>query len=370
MKTFDYADQEIGGKELTYIISSMMIGVGVLTLPRLVATHTNMFDGWVSILVSGLFFLFFGWLLAKIVSSYPKKTFLEYTSALLTKPVAYVLTLLLAITFLLTCALETRVITNISKLYMFDQTPIEAISLMFLLVVIYGVSGSRIALLRLNLMFLPIVLAVTVLVQFFNIPLFELSNLRPTFTSSFNGYYQAAQETVFSFIGYVVVLVYISLMKSPKAAPKMTVIGIGIPIILYLIIYTVTIGVFGNLATAEIIYPTIEIAKEIEAPGGFVERFESIFFTVWIMTVFNTASMALDITIHLFQTMFNIQRKALILLLSPITYLLAMSPDTAFQIQKIGKTIAIIGFFYGVIFPIILLTIMWIKKIKGAKHYA
>lgn len=253
---------------------------------------------------------------------------------------------------------------------MFDQTPIEAISLVFLLVVIYGVSGSRIALLRLNLMFLPIVLGVTVLVQFFNIPLVELNNLRPAFTSSFNGYYQAAQETVFSFIGYVVILVYISLMKSPKNAPKMTVIGIGIPIILYLIIYTVTIGVFGNLATAEIIYPTIEIAKEIEAPGGFVERFESIFFTVWIMTVFNTASMALDITIHLFQTMFNIQRKALILLLSPITYLLAMSPDTAFQIQKIGKTIAIIGFFYGVIFPIILLTIMWIKKIKGAKHYA
>ncbi|WP_226665326.1 GerAB/ArcD/ProY family transporter [Metabacillus litoralis] len=370
MKTLDYADQQIGGKELAYIVSSMMIGVGVLTLPRLVATHTNVFDGWISIVSSGMFFLFFGWLLAKIVSAHPQKTFLEYTTTTFTKPVAYILAFILAMTFMLTCSLETRVITNVSKLYMFDQTPIEAISLVFLLVVIYGVSGSRIALLRLNLMFLPIVISIALLVQAFNIPLFEMENLRPSFTTSLTGYWQSAQETVFSFIGYVVILVYISLMKYPKLAPKMTVIGIGIPMILYIIIYTVTIGVFGQLATAEIIYPTIEVAKEIEAPGGFVERFESIFFTVWIMTVFNTASMSLDITLHLLQSMIKLKRNTWILILSPIIYLVAMSPDTAFQIQLVGKTIAIIGFFYGVIFPLFFLLITKIKRIKGAKQHA
>ncbi|MFD2212507.1 GerAB/ArcD/ProY family transporter [Metabacillus endolithicus] len=363
MKTVEYADQEIDGKELAFIIASMMIGIGVLTLPRLVATHTKGLDGLVSILFSGSFFLFFGWLLAKSISKFPKKSFFEYTSDMMTKPVALGLTSILALAFLFTCALETRVIANISKLYMFDQTPIEAIALTFLLVVVYCVSGSRVALLRLNLMFLPIVLTVTLIVQFSNISLFQLSNIQPSFTTSLNGYWQGAQETTFSFIGYTVILVYISLLKSPKVAPRMTMVGIGIPILLYLVIYTITIGVFGNLATSEIIYPTIEIAKEIEAPGGFIERFESIFFTVWIMTVFNTCSMAFDISIHLLHSITKLKRKTIILILSPLIYFVAVTPENAYQIQLLGKILAGIGFFYGVIFPVIFFSLTKIRKV-------
>ncbi|MFC4320033.1 GerAB/ArcD/ProY family transporter [Litchfieldia salsa] len=367
MKTFEYADQEIGSKDLAYIVASMMIGVGVLTLPRLVANHTKAFDGWISILMAGLFFLSFGWFLAKIISSYPKKTFYEYTTLIMSKPAAVILTITLSVAFLLTCSLEARVIANISKLYMFDQTPIEAVALVFLLVVIYAVSGSRVALLRLNLMFLPIVIVITLLVQAFNVTLFQIENLRPTFTTTITGYFNGAVETTFSFIGYVVILVYISLMNNPKDAPKMTIVGMSIPIVLYLIIFTVAIGVFGSLATAQITYPTIEIAKEIEAPGGFVERFESIFFTVWIMTVFNTTSMAMDITIHLFRSVFNLSRKTLILILSPIIYLIGMMPENTHQIQLLGKIIAALGFFFGVIFPLILFLII---KIRGVKNHA
>jgi spore germination protein len=367
MKTFEYADQEIGSKDLAYIVSSMMIGVGVLTLPRLVANHTNAFDGWISILCAGLFFLFFGWFLAKMISAFPKKTFFEYTTLIMTKPVAVILTVILGGAFLLTCSLEARVIANISKLYMFDQTPIEAVALAFLLVVIYAVSGSRIALLRLNLMFLPIVILITLLVQGFNITLFQVDNLRPTFSTTLTGYFNGAQETTFSFTGYVVILVYISLMNKPKDASKMTMIGIGIPIVLYLIIYTVAIAVFGHLATAQITYPTIEVAKEIEAPGGFVERFESIFFTVWIMTVFNTTSMAMDIAIHLFRSVLKISRKSLIYIISPIIYLIGMTPENTNQIQFLGKIVAYLGFFFGVVFPLFLYLFI---RIKGVKYHA
>ncbi|WP_456275217.1 GerAB/ArcD/ProY family transporter [Bacillus sp. AK128] len=362
MKPFEYADSDIGGKELVYIISSMSIGVGILTLPRLVTTHTKTFDGWIPILSAGVFFIIFGWLLAKTISIYGKKTFFEYCSVSLTKPVAYFLTIVLAFTFLVTCSLEARVVANISKLYMFDQTPIEAVALVFILVVVYAVLGSRIAIIRLNMMFLPIVLFVTLLVQAFNITLFDIDNLRPTFTTPLSGHLQAAQETVFSYIGYTVILVYIGLMKNPKVAPKMTMIGIGIPVLLYLIIFTIAVGVFGNMATAQITYPTIEVAKEIEAPGGFLERLESIFFTVWIMTLFNTASMALDIVIHLLRSVFNINKNKLIFILSPIIYLIAMTPENTNQIQLLGKFIATIGLFYGVIFPVFLYTV---QRIKG-----
>ncbi|MBM7662974.1 spore germination protein [Bacillus mesophilus] len=362
MRPFEYADSKIGGKELVYIIASMSIGVGILTLPRLVATHTKTFDGWISILAAGLFFMFFGWLLAKVVSTFSQKNFFEYCSLLLTKPIAFCLTIILALTFLFTCSLEARVVANISKLYMFDRTPIEAVTLVFILVVVYAVMGTRIALLRLNMMFLPIVLGVTLLVQGFNIPLFEIDSLRPTFTTPLVGYWRAAQETVFSYIGYVVILVYISLMKNPKDAPKMTILGIGIPIVLYLIIFAVAVGVFGNMATAQITYPTIEIAKEIQAPGGFLERFESIFFTVWIMTIFNTASMALDIVVHLLKSIFSIKKNTLIFILSPLVFLISITPENTNQIQMLGKVIAGIGLFYGVILAVLLYIV---QRIKG-----
>jgi spore germination protein len=366
MRSFEYGDEEIGQREIVFAVASMLIGIGILTLPRMLASTTQSVDGWMSIVIGGIFSTLFAWIIAKLGSRFPKKTFLHYSSLIISKPVGILLTLALGLSFLGIVSIETRVLGDITKLYMFDRTPSEVLSLAFLLIVVYAVSGSRAALLRLNLLFLPIVVFISCLVQFMNIGFFEVDNLKPIFVTGWTGILQGVKETTFAFLGYTILLFYITFMNRPKEAPKAAIIGMTIPTVLYLLVYVSAIGVFSHVATKNIMYPTIEIAKEVEVPGEFFERFESIFFTIFIMTIFNTTTMAFDVTILALNSVFrSIKKMTWIFFLSPIIYFMALIPRDQSEVDTFAQWIAYFNITYILIVPILLLSVAHLRGVNG-----
>src|SRR5690625_5106021 len=88
MNPYKYSDDKIGRLELTIALPSIIIGVDILSLPRDVAGATLYSDGWVSILIGGIIFTFIAILGVKLSTKFSNQSFLEYTSYLLTKPVA------------------------------------------------------------------------------------------------------------------------------------------------------------------------------------------------------------------------------------------------------------------------------------------
>lgn len=368
MKDFEYGDQDISNKEIFFIVASMMMGVSILSLPRKLANVTNGVDGLLSILMAGIFFGFFGWLTSKVVSKFPRKTFREYTSDVLGKPIGTLLTLFLGLTFLLTVSFETRSLASIARLYMFNETPLEVISLIFLLVVNYAVAGSRVALIRLNLMFYPIIVVIVLFVQFFNFGFVELENVKPILTTNFGDLVKGGYFTSLAFVGYIVIFFYSALVKDTTNSPIATVLGMSVPLLLYLVIYFFAIGVFSAEVTRNIIYPTIEVAKEVEVPGEFFERFESIFFTIWIMTIFTTATLAYDCTINAFQSIFKKPKRiSWVLLLSPIIFIMSMFPQSIFELELLGVWLSYSGILYGVGISSVLYVV---SKVRGIKSEA
>jgi spore germination protein len=366
MQNFEYGDKEIGKREIVFAVTSMIIGVGILTLPRMVSKATNGSDGWISITIAGGIAIFFAWIVAKLAARFPKQSFFEYTSSIVTKPVSYILTFLFGIQFVVFTAFESRAIADVSKQYLFDRTPVEVVTFVFLLVVIYAVSGSRTALLRINLMFLPIVLTLACAIQFMNIGFFEIGNLKPFFQTQWTGVFKGVQESIFSFLGFEIMLFYVALMNRPKDAPKAAVIGVSIPLLLYLLLHITVIGVFSHRVTANVIYPTIEIAKEVEIPGGFFERFESVFFTIWIMTIFNTTAMAYDVAVMALSSIFRkVKKITWIFILAPLIYIIAMTPQNYVQQSMFGQFISYSGLVFAILIPTGLLLIAKMRGVQG-----
>ncbi|MGC5327864.1 GerAB/ArcD/ProY family transporter [Brevibacillus sp. SYSU BS000544] len=366
MKRFEYADAIISKKELYISISSMVIGVGILTLPRTIATDIESSDGWISILTGGVIALIFAWLLAKLAARFPRMTFFEYTSKIVSKPVSYVLTFLMSAYLLLFVSYEIRSVGIIAKQYLFDITPVEVITFVFLLVLIYAVSGPSIGIIRLNVLFFPIVLLIVIFVLIFTIQLIEKENLQPMFITGVKPILSGIKDSVFSFLGFEIVLFYTALMKRPQDAPKAAMIGLSIPILLYTIIYLFTVGVFSSFGTKNLVFPTIELAKEVELPGAFLERVDSIFFTVWIMTIFNTSSMAYDLSVMLIRSILPQCKKiTLISVLAFISYVLSMLPQNFNQLSSFGEIISISGVVIGLLMPMILLVIAILRGVKA-----
>lgn len=366
MNFFSYADERIGKKEMVLNIASVIIGVGILTFPRALAKETESFDGWMSIVITGGAASLLGWCLARLAARFPQMTFFQYASVIATKPVAYLLTLLIFVYCSLFVAFEIRAVGNIAKQYLFTTTPTEVITLAFLLVVQYAVLGTRIALLRLNFVFLPIVLFVILIVKLYTFRFFELENVRPFFATDWLTILKGSREVGLSFSGFEIILFYTVLMRRPEEAPKAVLIGLSIPIALYLLIYMFTIGVFSAEVTKNLTYPTIELAKEVEVPGGFIERVESVFFTIWIMTIFNTCAMWLDIAILNLASIFRrLQKITLIIIVSPFIYLISMLPQNLAQFLAFGDRLTYFGMVVAYLLPILLLLIAKLRGVKG-----
>ncbi len=366
MSTQTLAEKMISKNHMGISIASVSIGVGILTFPRSLAKATGAFDGWISVILSGFCACVIGWLLAKLAARFPRQSFFEFTSIIATKPLAYILTFLVCIYTMLFVSFEIRAIGNIAKQYLFYNTPVEMITLSFLLIVQYAVVGTRVSMLRLNLLFLPVVLVVMFIVLLFTTQLFEVENIRPFFSSDWRTLLEGTREVGLSYSGFEIILFYTMLMKNPKEGAKAITLGLSIPILLYMTIYMFVIGVFSADVATNLTYPTIELAKEVEIPGGFFERVESIFFTIWIMTIFNTCAMWLDITLLNLQSMFHKVRKTVwVLILSPMIYFVAMLPQNLVDFFKFADSITYFGMIVVYLCPILLLLIAVIRGVKG-----
>ena len=355
----------INDKDIMFAVASNIISITILFLPRYVANNTIAADGWLTILLGGVIALVLGWLLAKIASAFPNQSFLSFASYLVSKPVAIILCMVFILQYVVISSFQIREIATLSHEYLFDRTPIEVICLAFLLVVVYAVSGSRAAIFRLNIMFFPFVVGGLILLIFFPLGAVKLENLLPAFETDLKGIVLGTTSSLHAFLGFSIVLFYISLIKKPQQATKMTVLGILWPFFFYIIIFIVCIGVFGNETKNNLYYPVFELSKKVSNPGNFIERFDSILFIIWTIIVFTTSLMAFDIAVLLLHLIFNkVKKVTIIFILSPIIFFLAMLPTNYIEINKIVKTMAYTEITF-IIFVILLLgTMLLIKGVK------
>ncbi|SFA87879.1 spore germination protein [Cohnella sp. OV330] len=358
MKIFDYGDNQIGSREVSTTVSSIMIGIGILTLPSLLAKHIQASDGWVSILAAGLIAGACGLVVCRLLRRFQGGTFHSFTARITTRPIAMLISAIYGVYFLLYVAFEVRSIARISRMYLLENTPTAFIAIAFLLVVVYGVSGTTAAVIRLNTMFLPIVLLISVVVLLFGIQLTNVDNLKPFMTTRPFELVSGTKDATFALLGFEVLLFYAPLLKPAVRTEKAMLIGIAIPVVLCLLTYLYSIAIFTQAATAQILFPTVEIAKEVRLPGQFFERLESIFFTVWIMTIFNTSCMAMEASVSCLQAIASkLDKRWCLLILCPVAYFLNMLPETMMQYKMLGSVISTIGYGTAAAIPIILLAV-------------
>ena len=355
-------DDHIQDLDIMFAVASNTISVTILFLPRYITENTVSSDGWITIVFGGLIAIFLGWLLAKIAVSFPNESFLSFASYLVSKPIAILLCFLFILQFIIISSFQMREIATLSHEYLFDRTPLEVVCLAFILVVIYGVSGSRTAIFRLNILFFPFVIIGLVLLIISPIGSVKLENLLPVFKSDLSGILAGTTSSLNAFLGFSIVLFYISLIKKPVQAPKMTVLGILWPFAFYLIIFIVCVGVFGNITTENLYYPVFELSKTVSVPGIFFERFDSILFIIWTIIVFTTCLMAFDIAVLLISLLFpKIKKQTIIFILSPVIFFLAMLPKNFIQINNIAKYMSYTEIIYIVFVTLLLGTMLLVK---------
>lgn len=160
-------------------------------------------------------------------------------------------------------------------------------------------------------------------------------------------------------------LVLTMFMKEPHKVLKSTLIGIGIVIPVYTLIVLLTIGALTWDETVTITWPLMSLAKSVDIPGGFFERFESLLSVLWVIKNFTAFVPNYFCACRGLEELFRKDYRRFILFgLLPLIYLIAIVPANMNSVLQLGKFLGYAAIFVVFFMPGFLLTIAKVRR-KG-----
>ncbi|MCY9580093.1 GerAB/ArcD/ProY family transporter [Paenibacillus alvei] len=347
----------ISMRQLTILTALFIIGSAILIIPSNLAEEAKQ-DAWLSALVS----LGLGLLVVPIYSAlcrrYPNQSLAEYCESILGKILGKTVALCFIIGFALTtAALTLRDIGDFITMQIMPETPIEAIHIFFMLVIIFGASLGVEVFARGAEIFFPWVLLLFICFVLFVVPQIEVKQLLPVLERGMIPVLRGGL-TFFSF-PFLDLAVFLLILPSVKRKDKVTSALLWGCIIggTFLMITTLlSILVIGADNTARHMYPSYALAKKISL-GNFLERLEAVMAVIWFLTTYfrlvlllYASAIGLAHSLRLSEHRFLIFPLGMIVVAWSILFI----PNTAY-LDKLLDHWATYAVLPGLVLPIILL---------------
>jgi len=346
------------------IIIMSVISVGVFSIASDAAAAAGT-DGWLIVAIAGLLNILAVFIIVRLNSRFPGKTFAEYSQTIIGTFPGKALTCLFAIYLLLVIAYIARAFTEVVKMFLLFRTPTEVIILSLILVCTYIVRGGVECIARVNELLFPILFIPFFIVLMFGFSIMDFSNLLPTLQTPPDKILTAVPGLLFSFGGIELALFYMGFMKNPKKALRPAMFAV-LFITLFLVVITVfCIAAFGQNATTQFLWPLVSYFRAISLPGLFIERLDGVILSLWMLTVFTTIVSAYYIAGYSISKVVGTkEQKQYILPLAILIYYFALQPDSLAELYEWGSVIfpyTITVFLY--IVPVVLLLIAKLRKL-------
>jgi spore germination protein len=156
-------------------------------------------------------------------------------------------------------------------------------------------------------------------------------------------------------------------MKNPEKGKKAMVWGILVPMGIYFITLVMVIGSLSIEGMKTRTWPTLDLMRSFEIEGLVFERFESLLLVIWIMQIFSTFTITHYAASLGCSQMFKKKMMPFLIILLPITYIIAMIPQNSNDTFKLGDAVGNVSIYLFGVVPLLLLLLSMIRK-KGGKH--
>lgn len=357
------SNKQITPTQVFVLTVSMILGVGVLTLPRSVASAVHTPDIWLSVLLAGLINLIPIAVIGKLSAIFPRQHFLHYSQQIIGKYMGWLLSLLYAFYFITLLSFEVRMAGEVVREYLMERTPREVLILLLFFASTYLVTGGLGAVVRINEMFLPVLMFFLLLALLLSFREVDPKNMQPMLSKGIFPLFKGVPETALSFLGYEIILFFSAYFQKPQLTFKAGCYGLAVVCFVYVLTVFVALGVFGVDTLTTLVWPTLEVVKVIEIPGGFVERLESIFITIWVMAIFTTISINHFLSSMVLGQLFRKNQRWFFYSILPVAYIIALYPPGVIEVFDIGTFASYFGLLLSTGIPIILLLVARLRKL-------
>ena len=362
---FSFNDK-ISLRQFQILLILYIFGTGVIILPAKAAHYVGR-DGWIAFILTVVLAMFAVFVIASLVRRFPHKPFYEYTGALVTRPVAFVLTLGLILKIVIGLACELRFFAGIVKHVLLYNTPYAVVSGSLLLISAYAAgkgieTKARTGQVIVWIIFIPIIFVfVTAATDV------DFSELRPVLAVDGGRILTGAYHLFFAFSGIEFILLMSPYVSSHKHLPSRAVSSVLVVGIIMCLGVIITIGRFGPVNLSGQLWPILDLMDATPIPGSFIERQEAIMMSFWILSVFAMVSGGLFFSTVAAKSVLKAgKHHHYLLVIGALTFILSLAlSDVNFLYQVMDRNFLYLGTAYMLVLPLILLLM---AVLRGINH--
>lgn len=362
-QTFMNNKEKITSKQLMAIMISNLIGIGVLTLPRMVTEAVGP-DGWLLVLVGGVLVIIMSIILVKLGLMFPEKTAVEYAVDVIGKPLGILFSLGLFLHFATSCVFQSRVLAEVTKQFLLDRTPTEVLVITILLACSYIVRKDIATIGRVGEMLVPVFFIPSFLFLLPGIPKMDFTNLLPVFGTSPMKFLTGMGSIVTSYLGFETLILFQPMMNRPRDAGRAMITALSIVTLLYTLVVIVAVALFGVVEIQNLVWPSFSVYRVIEIPGALIENVHGVMMAIWVIAVYTTMAIFFFAAVTVLSRLLSFKDHSFMVLpLAFLIYFLALIPN---NISQVYTSLDMISIYLGIPFGFVLPFIFYIiARIRG-----
>lgn len=358
----------VSNNQIRGLMVSTIVGIGILTLPHQLSLLLEN-DGWIAIILGGLLMIPSIIIINRLFQLYPDRDIFEIGRMTLGRWIFNILLIPVMLYYISLMAFLARSLGEITKAFLLETTPIEVLIVSFILASSY-IARCEIQIIgRATYHIYPIILGFVILLSIVSSPNIDFTNMLPMFQSNINKLPEGIMISFFSYFGFEILILSIPFAEEKNKTLQSSLIGIGIVIVMYLIIFVIVLSQYGLHNLQRQLFPTLDVIKEIDFPGFFIENLDGLVMAIWVLIVFGTMAPTYYSAGKVLSNIFNTKDHSLFILpLLPIIYIISLIPQSLLEtFERLGKFINYSGLISIVMVPVIIYFVGYFRLRRHAK---
>ncbi|WHY89229.1 endospore germination permease [Neobacillus cucumis] len=348
--------------QMTLIMYATVVATAILYIPYITAQHAKR-DLWLSPIWGSLSGFVIVLIIVKLYRLYPKKTLIEYSELILGRTFGKIIGFVYLFFLLHDTAIAFREYGEFIESAFLHKTPMVFVTASIALSCAIAVNGGIETVGRCATIFLPIVLALYLLIYVFLIPDLNFKNLfpimqdgwMPSIKGSLAPHAWLSQFSLLSFL--------LPFLTNQKKAMKWGMFSVLACVLTMVFINLGNLFLFGEIIT-DIQFPVFEAARFISI-GSFFEHIESIVIAVWVLGGFvQLSSFFYMLVLGTAQWLTLPSYKQMVLPIGVLIILFSVWSIPSFDkmIQGMSTTVPFYFLTVQLFIPIVLLIVAFIRK--------
>ncbi|OCT16283.1 hypothetical protein A8709_02280 [Paenibacillus pectinilyticus] len=353
-------------KQIMILLCFIAFGTIFFTLPRTLAQASG-HSGWLSILIGSLMTIPILWLIKQIGSSMQEMSLIGYCLSLFGPIFGRLYALLLLLPLVFFSAVIIRIIAEIIVSLVLPETPLELVIFMLLVLRYYLALGGMLSIARWGEIIAPGVVVLLVIMLTLSLENVDMERIEPLFNASMMDVFKGSLGICSVFSEFTVLLLIYPQVKNKGQVFPALLWSMFIVVCLFEVIFLITMGTYGNAFTQRLIFPVIELVKDI-AIFEFIEHLESPFLALWLfINVTKGTLMFYACCVGSRDWFGTVDVGKLMIPISVIIFYLSLIPDNiyasivSFEIAK-GATFCL--------YALVVLTVLWLAGKMKARRAA